>query len=354
MIRILTSGESHNKGISVIIDGMPAGLRISVDLIDRELKRRQSGYGRSERMTIESDCVEILSGIRQARTIGSPIHLFVKNRDYQAENFEAKNFRSPITAPRPGHADLAGVLKFGFSDIRDVLERASARETVARVSAGAIFKAFLKEFNIHITSHIISIGNVRCKKEIRNLINRARKNGDTLGGIVEIYGDNVPAGLGSYTQFDRRLDARIGFAMLSIPSVKGIEIGDAFKNALRFGSEVHDEIYYNQKKNFYRKTNRAGGIEGGMSNGARVIVRLYVKPIPTLSKPLGSVDIKTKNRVPAYITRADICVVPAVAVIGEAMLAYVIADAVCEKFGNDNLQDIKKAFRLYQKRIKDV
>ncbi|MGQ9664125.1 MAG: chorismate synthase [bacterium] len=354
MLRMLTSGESHNKGISVIIDGMPAGLRISVDLINRELRRRKSGYGRSERMAIEGDCVEILSGIRKGKTIGSPIHLFVKNRDYQRENFEMASFENPITTPRPGHADLTGILKFGFNDIRNVLERASARETVARVSAGAIFKAFLNEFNIQVTSRIISISNVKNRNQIHKIINRAKEKGDTLGGVIEIYGDNVPPGLGTYVHFDKRLDARVGFAMLSIPSVKGIEIGDAFKNALRSGSEVHDEIYYNKEKNFYRKTNRAGGIEGGMSNGERIIVRLYVKPIPTLKKPLGSVDIKKKNPAPALTTRSDICVVPAIGVIGEAMLAYVIADALCEKFGNDCLGDIKKAYKTYQKRIKNV
>lgn len=354
MLRMLTSGESHNKGISVIIDGMPAGLRISVDLINRELRRRQLGDGRSERMVIECDCVEILSGIRKGKTIGSPIHLFVKNRDYRPEYFEMKSLKSFITAPRPGHADLTGALKFGFTDIRDVLERASARETVARVCAGAVFKIFLSEFDISITSRIIAVGNAKTEGEICKIIKRAEAKGDTLGGVAEIYGDNVPLGLGTYTQFNRRLDARIGLAMLSIPSVKGIEIGDAFKNALKFGSDVHDEIYYNKEKTFYRKTNRAGGIEGGMSNGERIIVRLYAKPIPTLRKPLSSIDLMKKKSAPAYTTRSDVCVVHAVAVIGEAMLSYVIADTLCEKFGNDNLMDIKNAYRHYQERIQNV
>jgi len=354
MIRMLSSGESHNKGISVIIDGLPAGLKISVDLIDKELKRRRAGYGRSERMVIEEDRVEILSGIRMGRTIGSPIHLFIKNKDYQQQKFGKQGSRKPVTVPRPGHADLAGLLKFGFTDIQDVLERASARETVARVGASAIFKIFLKEFDVTISSKVISIGTARNGIQMKKLIDEARKKGDTLGGVVEVYADNVPAGLGSYTQFDKRLDARIGMTMLSIPSVKGVEIGEAFKNSLRFGSETHDEIFYSKNANFYRKTNRAGGIEGGISNGERIIARLYAKPIPTLRTPLHSIDLKTKKQARAYKTRADVCVVEAVGVIGEAMLTYVVADALCEKFGGDNLVDIKRSYCVYLKRTKNV
>lgn len=347
MIRILSGGESHGPGISIIIDGMPAGLRVSSDYINSELLRRRCASGRSKRMEFEKDSVEILSGLRNGKTIGSPITLYIKNIDYRRKE-------SVMTIPRPGHADLGGLLKFGFSDICDVSERASARETVARVGAGAIFKTFLKEFGIKIISRIIAIGKARDKDGMGMIIKKAEKKGDTLGGIVEVYADNVCAGLGSYTQFDKRLDGRIGLAMLSIPSVKGIEIGEAIKGSVAFGSEFHDEIYYSPQRGIYRKTNNAGGIEGGMSNGERIVVRLYIKPIPTLHNPMRTVDLKTKKATRAPNPRADVCVVESVGVIAESMLAYILCDAICEKFGCDRLSDIKRGYNSYLKRIKDV
>ncbi len=355
MIRILTGGESHGPGLTAIIDGMPAGIRIRVDFINKELKRRQTGMGRSERMKIENDKIEIISGVKNGRTIGSPITLFIRNIDYQQDEFlfEKKKGRI-ITIPRPGHADLPGLLKFGFFDVQDVLERASARETATRVAAGGIFKIFLSEFDINIGSRVISIGSATKKNQMLRLIRSAQKNGDTLGGIVEVYADNVCPGLGSYTQFDKRLDALIGMAMLSIPSVKGIEIGEAIKGSGILGSRLHDEIFFNKSNGFYRKTNNAGGIEGGMSNGERISVRLYAKPIPTLQNPLCSIDTKTKKRALAPRLRADVCVVESICVIAEAMLAYVLVHAFCEKFGGDCLADIKKNYRAYQKRIKNV
>ncbi|MEO0094368.1 MAG: chorismate synthase [candidate division WOR-3 bacterium] len=352
MIRVLSAGESHGQGISVIIDGLPAGLIISIDSVNKELARRRSGLGRSERMKNEKDDFEILSGIRNGKTIGSPVTMFVKNEDYRKEEFMIK--KDKVCIPRPGHADLAGSLKFGFSDIQNVAERASARETVARVCAGAVFKTFLKEFNIRVSSKVIAIGIARDKNQMKKLIEGVRRNGDSLGGIVEVYADNVFPGLGSYTQFDKRLDARIGLAMFSIPSVKGVEIGEAIKGSTMFGSEFHDEIYYNPQKGIYRKTNNAGGIEGGVSNGERIVIRLYVKPIPTLQNPLKSIDLTTKKTTRAPNPRADVCVVESIGVIAESMLAYVLADAICEKFGSDTLKDIKNGYRLYLKRIKNV
>ncbi|MEO0128894.1 MAG: chorismate synthase [candidate division WOR-3 bacterium] len=355
MVRILTAGESHGPGLTAIIEGMPAGIRIEVDFINKELKRRQSGMGRSERMKIENDEIEIISGVKNGKTIGSPITLFIRNTDYRKAHFllEKKKDRG-ITIPRPGHADLPGLLKFGLFDIQDVLERASARETAMRVAAGAVFKIFLNEFEINIGSRVVSIGSAKKKNQFLNLIRRAQKIGETLGGIVEVYADNVCPGLGSYTQFDKRLDALIGLAMLSIPSVKGIEIGEAIKSTFIFGSKFHDEIFFSKNNGFYRRTNNAGGIEGGVSNGERILIRLYAKPIPTLGNPLYSVDIKTQKRTLAPKPRADVCVVESICVIAEAMLAYVIASAICEKFGSDCLADIKKNYRFYQKRIKNV
>ncbi len=355
MIRILTAGESHGPVLVAIIDGLPAGVRIDFDFINEELRRRKSGTGRSKRMMIEDDRIEIVSGIKNGRTIGSPITLIIRNNDYRKDEFLPSNKKfKKITIPRPGHADLSGLLKFGFSDIKDILERASARETAIRVGAGAIFKTFLKEFDITIDSKVVSVGAAETKDKIEQLIKKAKSNGDTLGGVVEVYGNNVFAGLGSYAQFDRRLDARIGMLMFSIPSVKGVEIGQAIKGAMLPGSKFHDQIYYNPKRGIYRKTNNAGGIEGGVSNGEKIVVRLYVKPIPTLQNPLNSLDLKTKRKTKAPNPRADVCVVEAVGVIAESLLAYVLTDAICEKFGSDTLNDIKKIYRSYKKRIENV
>jgi chorismate synthase len=380
MIRLLTSGESHGKGISAIIEGLPANIPIDIAFINNELIRRQKGYGRGKRMKIEHDKVQILAGLRYGKTIGSPINLFIPNKDYKnwkdIMQIEPGKESIRITSPRPGHADLSGILKYNFRDIRNVIERASARETAIRVAAGAIFKLFLKDFGITFYSRTISVGKInsiemnrkyeelddtplRCsdpvkEKQMMKLIDEAKSKKDTVGGITEVVAKGVCPGLGSYSQYDKKLDARIALAMLSIPSVKGIEIGEAFDNLKKFGSTVHDEIFYNTEKGFYRKTNRAGGIEGGISNGEDIIINLAIKPIPTLGKPLHSVDILTKEKRLAKKERSDICVVPAIGVIAEAMLAYIISCAFLEKFGNDNMDDIKSNYNLYINRIRNV
>jgi chorismate synthase len=377
MIRLITSGESHGKALSVIIEGIPAGLSVNIKSIDNELSRRQKGYGRGGRMKIESDKAEILSGVRFGETIGSPISIQIKNKDFKnwkdimktAKGSTDKN----VTSPRPGHADLAGILKYSRNDIRDILERASARETASRVAAGAVFKLFLAEFGIEIYSHTISIGKIsiknpikslseiedsplRCtdpkaEKEMIELIDESKKKGDSLGGVSEIIVKGVCPGIGSYTHYDRRLNANIAKAMMSIPSVKGLEIGEGIKNARKFGSKVQDEIFYSKEKRFYRSTNRAGGIEGGMSNGEDIVTRIYLKPISTLSSPLKSVDIKSKEQTLAQKERSDNCVVPAAGVIAENMLAYVLSNAFLDKFGTDAIKDIKANYKSYMKRI---
>ncbi len=377
MIRLMTSGESHGKALSVIIEGMPAGLQIDVKYINKELSRRQKGYGRGERMKIESDQAEILSGVRYGETIGSPISIQIKNKDFENWKDIMKTDKGStdkkVTSPRPGHADLPGILKYGRTDIRDIMERASARETASRVAAGAIFKLFIAEFGIKIYSHTISIGQIsinaltksldkiedsplrctdpRSEKEMMKLIDEAKKKGDSIGGVSEIRALGVCSGLGSHANYDRRLSASIASAMMSIPTVKGIEIGEGIKNAENFGSKVQDEIFYSKENGFYRSTNRAGGIEGGISNGEDIIVRIYSKPIPTLSSPLKSVDIKTKKQTLAQKERADVCVVPAAGVIAESMMAYVLSNAFLDKFGGDAMTDIKAGYKSYMKRI---
>jgi len=380
MIRLLTAGESHGKALSVIIDGMPAGLKIKTDYIDNELHRRQKGYGRGGRMKIETDKVEILSGVRFGETIGSPISIQIKNKDFEnwkdiMETSEGATDKK-ITSPRPGHADLPGVLKYGRTDIRDILERASARETASRVAAGGVFKLFLREFGINIYSHTISIGEIgikkseksfeetedtplRCtdseaEKEMIELIDEAAKKGDSLGGVNEIIARGVCPGIGSHAHHDRRLSSSIASAMMSIPSVKGVEIGEGIENAKKFGSKVHDEILYSDEKGFYHSTNRAGGIEGGMSNGEDIKIRIHIKPVSTLSSPLKSADLITKKQTPAAKERADICVVPAAGAIAESMLAYVLSNAFLEKFGGDCLKDIKANYSSYIERIVNV
>ena len=376
MIRMLTAGESHGKGLSVIIDGLPSGLSVDQEFINIELKRRQHGYGRGKRMQIESDTVEILSGVRNGKTIGSPISLWIKNRDYEnwkdRMNFGPLETDEPVTAPRPGHADLAGVQKFGLSDVRDVLERASARETAARVAAGALCKQLLKHFDIKIFSHTVAIGSVatenatrgneeaefsplRCRDtnqepRMMQLIDKAIEEGNTLGGVSEIIATGVCPGLGTYTQWDQRLDARIAAAIMSIPSVKGVVIGDDDISE-KPGSEAQDEIFYESKKGFLRKSNHAGGIEGGISNGEDIVVRINIKPLPSLRKPLLSADIRTGKAVDAQKERADICVVPAAGVVAESMLAFVLAEILTEKFGGDSLDDMKANFQQYMQRL---
>lgn len=382
MLRYLTAGESHGKGLMVILEGIPAGLRLSSREIDSELRRRQVGYGRGRRMQIEKDKVEILSGIRGGKTLGSPIALMIKNLDWKnwqkVMAVEDSDMNSEsiqiLTRPRPGHADLAGVIKYNLDDVRDVLERASARETAARVAVGAICKKFLAEFDLSIYSRVIQIGTVkdtpeweptadnyqliessplRClskaaEEETVALIDLAAKEGDSLGGVFEIMVTDLPVGLGSYIQWDLKLDARLARALMSIQAIVGVEIGLGFSAAERFGSQVQDEIFYEETNHrFYRKTNRAGGIEGGMSNGEPIILRAAMKPIPTIAQPLKSVDLVSKKEVKAIKERADVCAVPAASIIGAAVVAFEIAAAFREKFGGDSLEEVKKNYLNY-------
>ncbi|MFI5205505.1 MAG: chorismate synthase [Candidatus Paceibacterales bacterium] len=383
-IRFLTAGESHGKGSIVILEGYPSNLRLLSADINIELARRQKGYGRGGRMLIENDQVEILSGVRNGYTIGSPITLFVKNKDY--ENWEKvmspepifEKTTNPLRRPRPGHADLSGGIKYNHRDLRNVLERASARETTVRVAAGAVAKILLKNFNVIIQSHVIQLGPVKTKVKLPQLneineiadkspvrmlqknaelkamhsIDKAKNNGDTLGGIFEIFVTGVPAGLGSHVQWDRKLDGRLAQSLMSMQAIKGVEIGQGFENSTYLGSQVHDEISYSKQKKFYHLTNRAGGIEGGMSNGEPIIVRVAKKPISTLRKPLRSIDIDTKREIKAAYERSDVCALPAASVIGEAICAWVIADAFLEKMGGDFMEEIKQRYQLYLKHLK--
>jgi len=345
MLRYLTAGESHGKALVAILEGMPAGLRLNLGFINRELKRRQQGYGRGKRMQIEEDTAQILSGLKKGVTLGSPIALMIENRDFSIETLPE------VLSPRPGHADLAGVLKYGFSDIRNVLERASARETTVRVGLGAVCKILLAEFNITITSKAISVGGENRESGMLKKITEAANSKDTVGGIFEVTAKGVSAGLGSYVQADRRLDGCIAQNIMSIPGIKAVEIGLGFGYADKFGSKVHDAIYFAKDKGFYRNTNNAGGMEGGISNGQDIVVRACMKPICTLMNPLPSVDIKTKKPSKAAVERSDICVVEASGVVAEHGVAFEVARALLEKFGSDNLLDIKKAYSEYQKRI---
>ncbi|MDD5090670.1 MAG: chorismate synthase [Candidatus Wallbacteria bacterium] len=377
-IRLLTAGESHGPEICVIIDGLPAGLTLCASDIDRDLKRRQLGYGRGGRMKIESDLVTITAGVRHGLTTGAPVCLKIKNRDYEkwldimAVDGPARG--EAVTAPRPGHADLAASQKYRLPDLRDVIERASARETAARVAAGGVFRKMLDALSISVGSQVLSIGGItavgsrRATDEIEQAplrcpdpdaetlmmqaIDHARDEGDTLGGVVEITASGMFPGLGSHTQFDRRLDAAFAAALMSIPSVKGVSIGPAFENTSLAGSLVHDEIFSDESGKIFRKTNRAGGIEGGISNGSDIVCRIAVKPIPTLGKPLNSIDISSGAEVKACRERADVCAVPAAGIVAEAMVMYVLADAVADKFGCDCMADMLTAHQAYIGRIR--
>lgn len=385
-LRFLNAGESHGPALTAIIEGIPSNLRISSEYINRELARRQTGYGRGGRMKIEKDQVEILSGVRFGLTLGSPITLMVKNKDWEnwteimAVEGEPTEKRE-ILNPRPGHADLTGGIKYGFYDMRNVLERASARETTTRVAVGAVCKQLLEDVGIKIGSYVISIGELSVKDQIQDLsleerferaekselrtplpeedekfkklIDLAREEGESLGGVFEVFATGVPVGLGSYVQWDRRIDGKIAQAMMSIQAIKGVEIGEGFRLSEKFGSQAHDEIFYEEGRGFYHKTNRAGGIEGGMTNGEPVVVRAAMKPIPTLmrKKSLRSVNIKTKEPFLAAKERSDVVAVPAAAIVGEAMLAIVLTDAIIEKFGNDNWIEIKKRVEDYRRYI---
>lgn len=345
MLHFLTAGESHGKGIVAILEGMPAGLKIRLLAVNKELKRRQLGFGRGKRMQIENDRAELLSGLKNNITLGSPITLFIRNKDFSIERLPK------VLCPRPGHADLAGLLKYGFTDIREVLERASARSTAATVGVGALCKIFLDEFKISCASRVLSVGGENTGRGIKEKILEAIKNKDTVGGIFEVVIKGAPVGLGSYVQPQRRLDGRLAQAIISIPGVKAIELGLGFGYAVSFGSEVHDQIYYSKIKGYFRKTNNAGGIEGGISNGEDIILRGCMKPICTLMHPLDSVNIKTKHASKAAIQRSDTSVVSAAAVVAEGACAFVLADALLEKFGSDSLNDIKESYRYYLKRI---
>ena len=389
MIRFLTAGESHGKGLTGILEGIPAGLTVEKEAVNFQLQRRQIGYGRGGRMQIERDEIEITAGVRYGRTMGSPICFAIHNRDWSHWQTamssdppgQEVNAR-PVTRPRPGHVDLAGALKYQTYDAREVLERASARETAARVAGGTICRLLLEAFEIRIASHVLAIGServpaefdelatprilaidpmsdVRCADEaagarMRALVDRAKESGDTLGGTVECIAVDVPPGLGMHSQWDRKLDGRIAQSMMSIPAVKAVEIGAGIESAGRFGSSVHDEIFYDrERRSFFRKTNRAGGLEAGITNGSDIRVRIYLKPIPTLRKPLMSVDLRTKDAVEAAFERSDTCVVPAAAVVGEAMLALVLADAFLDKFGGDTLDQTRSNFDRYRNSLKD-
>lgn len=339
MLRYLSAGESHGKALSAIIEGMVANLPVSEDEINSDLARRQSGIGRGERMKIEKDAVEVLSGVRNGKTTGSPITLLIKNSD-NADRPE------PVTKLRPGHADLSGSLKYNQKDIRNILERASARETAIRVAAGSIAKQFLKEFNIAVSSRVLSLGGSSNESEWGSLVSKASSDGDSLGGVFEVRVKGAPAGLGSHAHFDRKLDGLLAQAVMSIQAIKGVEVGLGFGAAGLPGSKVHDEIGFENNK-FSHRSNNAGGIEGGMSNGEEIVVKAAMKPIATLKKPLNSVDLVSKAPVQAHFERADVCAVHAAAVIAEASCAFVIAQAFLEKSGGDSLEETRAHFRSF-------
>jgi len=341
MLRYLTAGESHGHCMVAILEGMPAGLKIDLKAMTIELKRRQMGYGRGDRMKIEADNVEILSGVRNGMTLGSPLGLYVKNRDYRIEDL------LPLTNPRPGHADAVGCLKYNHKDIRNVLERASARETVARVAVGAVCKLFLQEFDVAVTSSVLSIGGETDKGRMKKKVEQAKKDLDTLGGSFRVSALNVPPGLGSYVTGDRRLNARLAAAAFSIPAIKAVEFGLGAGFASVRGSRVHDAIYCSKERGLYRKTNNAGGIEGGMSNGEPILMTCTMKPISTIGKPLDSVDVVTRKPVKAAVERYDTCAVEAAGVIAESMVAFELANAFLEKFGGDSLSETKRNVKSY-------
>jgi chorismate synthase len=382
--RFLTAGESHGKGLLVIVEGTPAGLALSEDYIAAHLRRRQGGYGRGKRQEIEQDYAEIVSGVRHGLTMGGPIGMRIENKDWQNANWRVRMAVERVaeeverlTAMRPGHADLAGAVKYGLDDVRPVLERASARETAARVAAGGVARRFLEEFGIEIYSHTLAIGEVeappveapdwaaveaspvRCADAATTArmvarIDAAREAQDTLGGVFEVRATGVPIGLGSFVHWDRKLDGRIAQAFMSMQAVKGVEIGGGFTTARSPGSEVQDVILPREEwsdRPWRHATNRAGGLEGGVTNGEEVVVRGALKPISTLPRPLPTADLISGELSPAFYERADVCVVPAAGVIGEAMLALVLADAVLEKFGGDHLQETLRNYRAYMKTI---
>lgn len=387
--RFVTAGESHGRALVTIVEGLPAGLPVDIAFINRQLGRRQRGYGRGGRQKIERDRAGILSGVRHGKTLGSPIALLIENRDsinwqdvmaVEPREFPDEAGARRVVRPRPGHADLAGGLKFDTHDLRDILERASARETAARVAAGALAQLLLREFGIEIASHVLMVGGIpeqpredvsweeimaipddsplRCadpslEQRMIERIKEAMKTGDTLGGLFEVVARGVPPGLGSHTQWDVRLDGRLAQAVMSIQAVKAVEIGSGVRASAHPGSQVQDEIFYDaQARRFYRTTNRAGGLEGGMTNGEMVRVRGYLKPLATLRRPLMSVNVVTKEPAPAAFERSDVTAITAAGVIGEAMVAIVLAQALREKFGGDSLDEMKRNFHAYEEQLR--
>ena len=388
MLRFQTAGESHGECLIATVTGLPGGVPVSVEYVNRQLWRRQQGYGRGGRMKIETDRAEIVSGVRHSRTIGAPVALIIRNRDWQnwKEALPVEDFpgsaeeAKPVHRPRPGHADLAGALKYNFPEARYILERASARETAARVAAGAMAKLLLREFGLEVLSHVVAAGPARLERDtaweelvaleakeeillscvdgeteqrMKAVVDEAFRTGDTVGGIFEVVAHGVPPGLGSHTTWDARLDARLAQAIVSMQAVKAVEIGRGVEAAASFGSRVQDQIRYDREaRRFTRPSNRAGGLEGGMTNGEDVVVRGYLKPISTLRKPLESVDLRTREAQLAAYERSDVCVLPAGAVIGEAMVALTLAGAMIEKFGGDSLGEMKRNYAGYMDQVK--
>ena len=392
MLRYLTAGESHGPQLTSIIEGLPSGLRISVESINADLARRQQGYGRGGRMQIETDKVEILSGVRWGETLGSPLTLAVTNRDWlnwqekMSPDGQFRDDASRVTRPRPGHADLSGALKYDQQDVRNILERSSARETAARVAAGAVAKVLLSEFGIGVHGFVIELGGIKAKapdlpvaelvklaagsqlftydteaeEAMKAHIDAMKSAGDSVGGVIEVIATGVPVGIGSHVQWDRKLDARLAMAIMSIQAIKGVEIGCGFAAASRPGSKVHDEIFYDAGRiaggassGYFRKTNSAGGIEGGMSNGENIVVRAAMKPIPTLYKPLRTVDLVSKEPVEATVERSDVCAVPAAAVVAEAVVAMELATLFLDKFGGDSMGEIRRNFDSYKAYLRE-
>ena len=383
-LRYLTAGESHGRALTAILEGMPAGVAVTEEDINRELARRQNGYGRGARMAIESDRVQVSSGIRWGETLGSPIALTVFNKDWEkwekllSADPQDRDESKKVTKPRPGHADLVGMLKYDRKDAQDILERASARETAARVAVGAVCRKLLESFGINIYSFVREIGSVRAKKiptdhaelikkteaspvrcpdaeaekAMIELIDKAKAAGDTLGGIFTVVITGCPVGLGSHVQWDKKLEARLCWAMMSIQAMKGVEIGQGFEASRRFGSEVHDEIFYDKKRGFYRGSNNAGGFEGGMTTGEPIVISVAKKPISTLMKPLRSVNIETKEPFTAEVIRSDVIAVPAAGVAAEAIAAFEIAYAMRDKFGGDSLREMKDNFERYVEHVR--
>jgi chorismate synthase len=382
-LRLITAGESHGPGLTCVVEGLPAGLELDADTLNRDMARRQLGHGRGGRMKIERDRAEVTSGVRHGVTLGSPIALQIANRDFA--NWEERMNPWPVEAeipevhlPRPGHADLVGTQKYNLSDVRNVLERASARETAARVAGGALARSFLRALGVEIRSHVVQIGSVHAPQRdtpltvadfdavdedpVRCLdreasramvahINVQRKANESLGGVFEVVAFGLVPGLGSHVSWEERLDGRLAGALCSIQAIKGVGLGEGFELAGKPGSEAHDEIYYDEARGFYRESNHAGGLEGGMTTGDPLVARAAMKPLPTLTKPLRSVDIATKEPAQALRERTDSCTVPAAGVVGEAMVAFVLADAYRTKFGGDHLDDVVAAVQAYRERI---